>query len=49
MAGKRVLLTLNPKLHDELQKIADSSYMSLQELIADVLRKQVMEKPRKKT
>lgn len=48
MAGKRVLLTLNSKLHSELQKIADLKYMSIQELIADALRKEVLAKSRQK-
>jgi len=48
MAGKRVLLTLNIKLYDELQRRADSSYMSIQELIADILRKDVLTKSNQK-
>jgi|TARA_Y100000310_G_C20217022_1_gene593975 metal-responsive CopG/Arc/MetJ family transcriptional regulator len=48
MAGKRVLLTLNQKLYSELQKIADSDYMSVQELISDILRKDILAKTKKK-
>ena len=48
MAGKRILLTLNPKLYSELEKKADSSYMSVQELISNVLRDDLIKKSNKK-
>jgi len=49
MAGKRVLLTLNKKVHEFLKKKAEDNYMSIQELISGVLRKSVLaSQPRKR-
>ena len=41
MAGKRVLLTLHPKLHEKLKNKAERNIMSMQELITDILRESV--------
>lgn len=50
MAGKRILLTLNPKVHEALKQKADKNLMTLQELISDTLRKSILnQKTRKKT
>ncbi len=42
MAGKRILLTLNPKVYKALKQKADKSLMTLQELISDTLRKSIL-------
>ncbi|MEK6984615.1 MAG: hypothetical protein AABX33_08630 [Nanoarchaeota archaeon] len=39
MAGKKVLLTLNPEMYAELEETAKSNYMTIQELITNTLRK----------
>ena len=49
MAGKRVLLTLNPAIHEELQQKAEANLMTIQEYISDILRRSVLAgKPRKR-
>ncbi|MBI4146275.1 hypothetical protein HY489_02975 [Candidatus Woesearchaeota archaeon] len=47
MESKKVLLTLNKGLYELLKQKADQNYMSVQELIYDVLRRNVL--PTKKT
>lgn len=42
MAGKRILLTLNSEIHKEVEKLAEDNLMSVQEYIADTLRKNVL-------
>ena len=42
MAGKRVLLTLEPKIYGFLSKEAEDNLMSVQELISDLLRKHIL-------
>jgi hypothetical protein len=48
MAGKRVLLTIDPRMHEILDKKAQENWMTLQELINDILRKSILDsQPRK--
>ena len=42
MAGKKVLLTLNPEMYAELEGYAKANFMTMQELIANTLRKCVL-------
>ena len=39
MAGKKILLTLNPEMYAELEGHAKANFMTMQELIANTLRK----------
>jgi subtilisin family serine protease/uncharacterized membrane protein YgcG len=48
MAGKRVLLTLNPHIYEELKQKSKDNLMTLQEYISDILRKDILvSKPKK--
>ena len=42
MAGKKVLLTLNPEMYAELEGYAKANFMTMQELITNTLRKCVL-------
>ena len=42
MAGKKVLLTLNPEMYAELEGHAKANFMTMQELITNTLRKCVL-------
>ena len=42
MAGKKVLLTLNPEMYSELEGHAKANFMTMQELITNTLRKCVL-------
>ena len=42
MEGKKVLLTLNPEMYAELEGHAKANFMTMQELIANTLRKCVL-------
>ena len=42
MAGKKVLLTLNPDMYSELEGHAKANFMTMQELITNTLRKCVL-------
>jgi len=42
MAGKKILLTLNPEMYDYLEQKAKGSFMTMQELITDTLRKVIV-------
>ena len=42
MKGNKVLLTLNPVLHEALKKKADASLMTVQEFITALLRRNVL-------
>lgn len=44
MAGNRVLLTINKELYEELKKDAKSNFMTIQELINDILRKEIVKR-----
>lgn len=44
MAGERILLTINKELAEELKKEAKSNLMTMQELISDILRKDVIKR-----
>ena len=41
MVNKRVLLNNNKELFEELKKKAKSNFMNIQELINDILRKEI--------
>ena len=47
MAGKRVLLTLNPVILDKLRQKAEENLMTVQEYIANTLRKDILVKNKK--
>lgn len=47
MAGTRVLLTLNKILYEALGKEAKSNYMSIQEYINYILRKEIIKQGKK--
>jgi len=51
MEGKKILLTLNPELYALLEQKAKSSFMTMQELITDALRKSILasQQPLKKS
>ena len=50
MAGRRVLLTLNPQIYKELKQKSKNNLMTLQEYISDILRKDILaSKPRKRS
>jgi hypothetical protein len=42
MAGKKLLLTLNPEIYAELEGYAKANYMTMQELITSTLRKCIL-------
>ena len=42
MAGKKVLLTLNPEMYAVLEEKAKASLMTIQELITDTLRRSIL-------
>ena len=42
MAGKKILLTLNPEMYDYLEQKSKGSFMTMQELITDTLRKVIV-------
>ena len=42
MAGKKILLTLNPDMYSYLEEKSKSSMMTMQELITDTLRKVIL-------
>jgi hypothetical protein len=42
MVGKKILLTLNPEMHAVLEQKAKDNLMTIQEFIADTLRKRVL-------
>lgn len=42
MTGTRILLTLNPEMYEALKKQAEENLMTVQELIADILRKNIL-------
>ncbi len=42
MQGKRLLLTLSPKIYELLSQKAEASYMSVQEFINDMIRKSLL-------
>ncbi len=44
MTNKRVLLTINKELFEELKKKAKSNFMNIQELINDILRKEIIKR-----
>lgn len=44
MTNQRILLTINKELFEELKKKAKSNFMSVQELINNLLRKEVLKK-----
>ncbi|MCK4588955.1 MAG: hypothetical protein KAT77_00805 [Nanoarchaeota archaeon] len=48
MIGKRLLLTLNPRIHKELERIAGNNLMTVQQYISEILRKKVLELKNKK-
>lgn len=50
MAGKKILLTLNPEMYAVLEEKAKSNLMTMQELITDTLRKAILssQQPTKK-
>ncbi|MBW2982237.1 S8 family serine peptidase [Candidatus Woesearchaeota archaeon] len=50
MAGKRVLLTLNSQMHEELKKKSKNNLMTIQEYITNIVRKDILSpKSKKKT
>lgn len=44
MANQRILLTINKELFEELKKKAKSNFMNIQELINDILRKEIIKR-----
>lgn len=42
MTGQRILLTLNSEMHKALKKKAEENLMTVQELITDTLRKDIL-------
>ena len=42
MAGKKVLLTLNPEMYGVLEQKAKDSLMTMQEFITDALRRSIL-------
>ena len=42
MAGKKILLTLNPEMYAYLEEKSKSSMMTMQELITDTLRRVIV-------
>ena len=49
MKGKKILLTLHPAVYESLKEKADKNLMTVQEVIYDLLRKNVLaSKPTKK-
>jgi len=42
MKGKRLLLTISPKIYELLDKKAEANYMSVQEFINETLRKSLL-------
>ncbi len=48
MAGKKILLTLNPEMFEILEQKAKGSFMTMQELITDTLRKDIINGQKRK-
>lgn len=44
MTNQRILLTINKELFEELRKKAKSNFMNIQELINDILRKEIIKR-----
>lgn len=44
MVNQRILLTINKELFEELKKKAKSNFMNIQELINDILRKEIIKR-----
>jgi hypothetical protein len=42
MEGKKVLLSINPQIYGLLAKKAEKNYMSIQEYVNDLIRKDVL-------